>query len=162
MNTISINEIIIPEEFINNPPNDRKIQLVTEYYNKHNELDKPVIVENLQNKVLTNNYVRYFVAKEKSLEKIPYMTVEEYKESESHPEVSYICGVFSGNSKEYIWKNLWDFDFNVGDKALVKSGKRKAVVTVTKVFKSNDPVYLKHKRVFKKLERKERTDETGS
>lgn len=160
MNTIHINEIIIPEKFVNHPPNNRKIQLAMEYYNKHNELDKPIIIDNIQNKVLINNYVRYLVAKEKGLEEIPYMTVEEYKEP--HLEVSYICGVFSNNSKEYIWKNLWDFDFNIGDKALVKSQKRKAVVTVTKVFKSNDPSYLKHKKVFKKLERKERTDETGS
>lgn len=164
MNTININEIIIPEEFINSCTNENKIQAAMEYYEKHNELDKPVVIKDIKSKELVNNYVRYLVAKQKGLSEIPYLTEEEYEKiyHDINKECDYICGVFKNNQKEYVWKNPKGIDFEVGDKALVKSEKSKAVVTVTKVFKTDNPTYLKHKKVFKKLKRKEYSNESGN
>lgn len=160
MNTIKINNIIIPNKFLKSNPSKNKIQFIMEYYNKYNKLDKPIVIN--EENILVNNYIRYLVAKEKGLEEIPYLLEKEYEEIYPIDDTNYICGVFNKNSKEYIWKNIYNLEFNIGDLALVKSGKSKTIVTVTKVFKSNNPAYLKHKKVFKKLERKEKTNESAT
>ena len=66
--------------------------------------------------------------------------------------------MFREGGKHYTWKNPKNIELNVGDRVLVRSnnektGKKKGVVIVTRVFKSNQRSMLKHKSVIKKLDR---------
>ncbi len=153
MHTINISEIVIPDSLLNSSPRQKKIDYAMRYFKQHKELDKPVVI---QDGVLVDNYIRYLVAKKVGLSEIPYLTKEEYDEkfSSEKPVTTYITGKFEHCKKEYTWKITRDIHFEIGDKALVKSGKKVAIVTVAKVFTSDNPALLRHKIVLKKVEHK--------
>lgn len=153
MNMIRISDISIPIEFSNSKPKERKLSKVRAYVEEHGELDKPVV---LDNKILTDNYIRYLIAIEKGFEEIPYITTQEYQESILQKSTYYIIGKFRDSAKEYTWKNPKNIPINVGDRVLVKSKsvngkKNRGVVTVVKIFSSNNKRFLKHKPVIKNL-----------
>lgn len=155
MNTIKVAAIIIPDKFAS--PNPEKIEKVKAYVQEHGAFDKPVI---LDGNVLVDNYIRYLVAVEMGMDTIPFMTTQEYKEKYPKENLSVDCitGVFREGGKHYTWKNPKNIELNVGDRVLVRSnnektGKKKGVVIVTRVFKSNQRSMLKHKSVIKKLDR---------
>lgn len=150
MKVINIDEIVVPDSLLNSLPKQKKIDYVRNYYEQHNNLDKPVVI---QNGILVDNYIRYLVAKEVGMTEIPYLTKEEYQETFACDKsvVTYITGKFEHCKKEYTWKVTRDIHFEIGDKALVKSGKKVAIVTVAKVFTSDNPALLRHKVVLKKI-----------
>ena len=154
MNTIMLSDIIVPKSFVNTHPSERKMNSVRNYVEKHGELDKPIV---LDGKMLTDNYVRYLVAVELGMEKVPCISSYEYREQRivSTP-TTYVVGKFKGNDKEYTWKLTKNIDINVGDRVLVRSkcknGKNgNKAVTVVQVFTSDSPRMLRHKPVVKKL-----------
>ena len=157
MNTIKLENIIIPKSFEQSKPSQKKIDKVKEYVNEHGKLDKPIV---LDGNMLTDSYVRYLVAIECGFEKVPYITTQEYRDQSLEPSMpmTYIAGKFEGNEKEYIWKVTKNISIEVGDKVMVKSKRVNgnngtAVVTVTKVFTSDSDKMLRHKPVIKKLKR---------
>lgn len=157
MNTIKLSEIIVPKSFESSKPNEEKMNSVREYVKEHGKLDKPIV---LDGNMLTDNYMRYLVAIEYGFNKVPYITIQEYRASEIDPDrpMTYIAGKFEDNDKEYFWKVTKNISIEVGDKVLVKSrGKNcnngTAVVTVVKVFTSDSDHMLRHKPVIKKIKR---------
>lgn len=153
MKVININEIVIPDSLLNSTPRQKKIDYAMQYFEKHNELDKPVVI---QDGILVDNYIRYLVAKKVGLIEVPYLTKKEYQDTfgSAKPVTTYITGKFEHCRKEYTWKVTRDIHFEIGDKALVKSGKKVTIVTVAKVFTSDNPALLRHKIVLKKIEQK--------
>lgn len=156
--TIKISDIIVPQSLLDSKPNQYKIDNAMEYFNKHQELDKPVV---LDGNVLIDNYVRYLVAVEKGLTELPFVSAWEYKKKnpESNILLSYITGIFEKdeNKKEYYWKNLYNLPIKVGDRVLVYSHNKyteedKSEVIVTNIFKSGKKHLLKHKPVIKIIE----------
>lgn len=83
---LKLSEIVVDKMFINRPPKEKKISEVIEYYKKHGELDKPIVVsiENGKYK-LQDKYLRFVVAKKLGLETVPAEmgTEEEIKERDA-------------------------------------------------------------------------------
>ena len=155
MNIINVSEIIIPTEFEKSQPKEEKLERVRAYVDTHGKLDKPVV---LDNNILSDNYIRYLIAIEKGFTEIPYITTQEYQESnlKSRQLVSYVTGKFHNSAKEYTWKNIKAIPIKIGDKILVKSrpkhGKGNVgVVRVTNIFVSDNKQLLRHKPVIKNL-----------
>lgn len=150
MRTIKVSEVIIPKEFTQSTPRSDKIERVKNYVEKHNTIDKPIVVNS--DGVLTDNYVRYLVANQCGLEEIPCITQEDKVE---RPPVTYIIGMFRNCHKKYTWKNTRGIPVKVGDDVLVvsdtKNGRKKVVVTVVDITQSTDAAMLKHKPMIKNL-----------
>jgi hypothetical protein len=152
--TIKLSKVIVPYNFRNTKPSEKKMEKVRTYVKEHGELDKPIV---LDANTLTDGYVRYLVAMELGYEDIPYMTVQEYRDykKEEGSVRTYIAGKFEGNDKEYIWKVTKNISIEVGDKVFVESKRKSssgdtAVATVVRVFTSDKDNMLRHKPVIKK------------
>lgn len=159
MNTIMLSDIIVPKSFTQTKPSEQKMDAVRKYVEEHGEIDKPIVIDG---RMLTDNYVRYLIAVEFGMEKVPYITAQEYREQRIvNTPTTYIVGKFKGNDKEYTWKLTKDIDIQVGDRVLVRSkcknGKNgNKAVTVVQVFTSDSPRMLRHKPVVKKLRASEK------
>ena len=159
MNTIKVSDITIPKVFSDSHPKEYKLDRIRAYVDEHGKLDKPIVVNS--DKVLTDNYIRYLVAVEKGLENVSIVSAQEYRRMfpEASPTMTYVVGKFYQCDKEYTWKNPKDISIDIGDKVLVvsktKHGKiGRAIMTGTKIFKSNNPKLLRHKPVVKNLSKK--------
>lgn len=97
-----------------------------------------------------DGYIRYLIAKEHNMQLIPCVISD--KNFKSKIPVKYIVGKFD-NGSEYIWKIRNKLDINVGDKVLVANKNGSAVVSVVKVFYSNDRNKLRHKPVLQIVQR---------
>jgi hypothetical protein len=60
--------INVPEAFLRTKPNPKKIEDTIEYYKKHGQFDKPIIIG--KNNLLIDGYKRYVAAKELGLTKV--------------------------------------------------------------------------------------------
>lgn len=67
---ISLEQISVPEAFLNSHPNPEKTQQVIDYVNRTGYLDEPITI-NRDTKILTDGYRRYIVAKEMKLNLVP-------------------------------------------------------------------------------------------
>ena len=67
---LSLDKIIISEEFLKTSPRREKITETIDYYKKHGKFDKPVIVKE-KTMMLVDGYKRYVAAKELDLNEIP-------------------------------------------------------------------------------------------
>ena len=67
---ISLNQIVVPEEFLNSHPNPEKTQQVVNYVKRTGYLDEPLTI-NRDTKVLTDGYRRYIVAQKIELDLVP-------------------------------------------------------------------------------------------
>ena len=147
MTTININEIIIPNSFTK--PNEKKMEVVRKHMEKHGCLDQPVV---LHGDMLVDGYVRYLVAKEYEMERIPFIQSSDLNNIDK--PTTFIVGKFKHCDKEYTWRVPNKIKIHVGDRALVDSkyGKNgRAVITVLKVFESEDKDMMRHKPIIKKL-----------
>lgn len=159
MKTIKVSSIKVPESFLKSNPKIEKIKKIKRYVAKNGELDKPVVL--YDDNTITDNYIRYLVAVELGLEEIPFITTQEYKKEcdKSNPITTYVVGMFYNCPKKYVWKNPKDIPVEIGDKVLVHSKDKfnkkngRTVVTVTDVYKSNNPKLQKHKNIIKVVER---------
>lgn len=149
MKTIKLSEIIIPESFKRSKPNEWKLNKVRDYVGDHYKLDKPIVLND--NNIITDNYVRYLVALEYGIEEVPYVSDKEYNR-----HITYIVGKFDNCNKRYKWKISKDICIEVGDKVLVEcenlDGSNEAIVTVARIFTSNNHHMLKHKSVIRRIE----------
>lgn len=144
MNTISLNNIEISNDFLESKPRDSKVAKAVKYIEKNGRIDKPVV---LNNGILVDNYARYLAAKIVGLQEVPYVELQ---------QMSYIVGKFRNSGKEYIWKNDRNINIKIGDDVFVrikyKEKTKKTCVTVTNIFLSDDlSLYNKHKSVLNKL-----------
>lgn len=154
--TIRLSKIIVPDSFKRSNPTENKLNHVRDYVNEHGKLDKPIV---LDGNMLTDNYIRYLVAKEFGFDEVHCVSSKEYRDRKNVIEMpaTYIAGAFKNNPKEYIWRVPNGMSVEVGDMVLVRSkfkDDNKAVVTVGRVFQSDDIDMLKHKKVIKKLRKK--------
>ncbi|OAH55406.1 plasmid stabilization protein [Domibacillus aminovorans] len=67
---ISLEQIRIPEEFLNSRPNAEKTQQVIDYVKRTGHLDEPIMI-NRETKILTDGYRRYVVAKKVKMDVVP-------------------------------------------------------------------------------------------
>ncbi|MFC3882442.1 hypothetical protein ACFOU2_02555 [Bacillus songklensis] len=67
---ISLEQIIVTENFLNSRPNPEKIQKVVNYLKRTGNLDEPITV-NRDTKILTDGYTRYIVAERVKMNLIP-------------------------------------------------------------------------------------------
>ena len=67
---ILLDEIIVPEAFLNSHPNPEKTQQVIDYVKRIGYLDEPIIV-NRDTKVLSDGYRRYIIAKKVKMVMVP-------------------------------------------------------------------------------------------
>ncbi|MFC3883300.1 hypothetical protein ACFOU2_07105 [Bacillus songklensis] len=67
---ISLEEIVVTEEFLNSCPNPGKIQRVVDYLKRTGCLDEPITIKR-DTKILTDGYTRYIVAKKVKMDLIP-------------------------------------------------------------------------------------------
>lgn len=152
MKKINIKDIYVPASFRGTKPGENKMKAVREYLRENGKLDRPVV---LADNILVDGYIRYLVAIEAGMDHIPYISVFDQQKQRNEVVPVYICGKFEGNDKEYTWRVAKRMTVEVGDKVQVKSkcknGSNTAVVTVTKVFTSDDEKLLRHKPVVKKL-----------
>lgn len=151
MNTIEVWKIVVPDSFTKTRPSEKKLAAVRAHVEQYAALDKPVV---LQGDLLIDGYVRYLVAKEYEMKRIPYIQTSDLKTMEDNKPPVYIIGRFETSGKEYVWKLPRKVKVDVGDRVLVDSKfqkKNRAVVTVVKVFSSTDKEMLRHKNVIKKL-----------
>ena len=68
---ININEIQIPKLFLQRPVRKTKIQKVVNYYNLFHCFDEPVTLKSKDQKLLTDGYARYTVAKMLNIDRVP-------------------------------------------------------------------------------------------
>ena len=154
--SIRLSKIVIPDSFKNSNPVEYKLNRVRVYVQEHGKIDKPIV---LDGNMLVDNYIRYLVAKEFGLDEVPCISSKEYRDRKNVIEMpaTYIAAAFKNNPKEYIWRVPNGMSVEVGDMVLVRSkfaDDNKAVVTVGRVFQSDDVDMLKHKKVIKKLRKK--------
>lgn len=145
---VLISDIIIPDEFTKTTPKNSKVERIREYFNVYNTIDEPVTISS--GNILMGGYIRYLIAKENNIQSIPCVISD--KNFTPKRPVKYIVGKFE-NGLEYIWKIRNKLDVNVGDKVLVANKNGSAVVTVVKVFCSNDKDTLRHKPVLQIVQR---------
>ena len=145
---VLISDIIIPDEFTKTTPKNSKVERIREYFNVYNTIDEPVTISS--SNILMDGYIRYLIAKEHNMQLIPCVISD--KNFKSKIPVKYIVGKFD-NGSEYIWKIRNKLDVNVGDKVLVANKNGSAVVSVVKVFCSNDKNGLRHKSVLQIVQR---------
>lgn len=149
MKIIKLSEIIIPESFKYSKPNEWKLNKVRDYVGDHYKIDKPIVLD--EKNILTDNYVRYLVALEYGIEEVPYVLNKEYNRC-----ITYIIGKFDNCNKRYKWKISKGLHVKVGDKVLVEcknsDGSNEAIVTVVRIFTSNNYHMLKHKSVIRRIE----------
>jgi hypothetical protein len=67
---ISLEQISVPEAFLNSRPNPEKTQQVVDYVKQTGYLDEPIII-NRETKILTDGYRRYIVAKKVKMDVVP-------------------------------------------------------------------------------------------
>lgn len=67
---ILLEQISVPEAFLNSHPNPEKTQQVTEYVKRTGYLDEPIII-NRDTKILSDGYRRYIVAKKMKIDLVP-------------------------------------------------------------------------------------------
>lgn len=67
---VLLEQISVPEEFLNSHPNPEKTQQVIEYVKRTGYLDEPIII-NRETKILSDGYRRYIVAKKVKLNLVP-------------------------------------------------------------------------------------------
>jgi hypothetical protein len=67
---ISIEQISVPEEFLNSRPNPEKTQQVVDYVKRTGYLDEPIMI-NRETNILTDGYRRYIVAKKVKMDLVP-------------------------------------------------------------------------------------------
>ena len=139
---VLISDIIIPDEFMDTTPKNSKVERIREYFNTYNTIDEPITIS--YSNVLMDGYIRYLIAKENNMQSIPCIISD--KNFRPKRPCKYIVGKFD-NGSEYIWKIRNKLDVNVGDKVLVANKNGRAVVSVVKVFYSNDRNKLRHKPV---------------
>lgn len=155
---MNLSDIIVPGVFKKSKPKESKLSRIRNYVLEHGTLDKPIIINS--DNVIVDNYIRYLIATEQGLQEVPVVLVEKHRNKRlSQTEISlpmtYVVGKFYRCDKEYIWKNNKDLTIEVGDKIrVVSKDKHKekigtAVVTVTRIFKSDNPNYLKYRPVIK-------------
>lgn len=155
---MNLSDIIVPRVFKETKPKESKLSRIRNYVLEHGTLDKPVVINS--DNVIVDNYTRYLIAAEQGLKEVPVISAQEYRNKyPSQTDISlpmtYIVGKFHRCDKEYIWKNDKDLTIEVGDKIRVVSKDKHrekigtAVVTVTRIFKSDNPDYLKHRSVIK-------------
>lgn len=67
---ILLEQIRVPEEFLNTRPNPHKTQIVIDYVKKAGHLDEPITI-NRETTMLTDGYRRYVVAKQLKMAVVP-------------------------------------------------------------------------------------------
>jgi ParB-like chromosome segregation protein Spo0J len=67
---ISLEQISVPEAFLNSHPNPEKTQQVVDYVKQTGCLDEPITI-NRETKILSDGYRRYIVAKKMKLDLVP-------------------------------------------------------------------------------------------
>ncbi|MFC0274743.1 plasmid stabilization protein [Metabacillus herbersteinensis] len=67
---VSLENIIVPEAFLNSTPNPEKTQQVIDYVKRTGYLDEPIMI-NRETKILTDGYRRYIVAKKVGIDLVP-------------------------------------------------------------------------------------------
>jgi len=67
---ILLDQIIVPEEFLNSHPNPEKTQQVIDYVKRTGYLDEPIII-NRDTKILSDGYRRYIVAQKVKMVMVP-------------------------------------------------------------------------------------------
>ncbi|MFC3883929.1 hypothetical protein ACFOU2_10605 [Bacillus songklensis] len=67
---MSLEEVVVTEEFLNSRPNPKKIQKVVDYVKRTGSLDEPITIKR-DTKILTDGYTRYIVAKKVKMDLIP-------------------------------------------------------------------------------------------
>lgn len=69
---ISLDQIQVPESFLQTRPNPYKTQLVIDHVEQAGILDEPITI-NRETKVLTDGYKRYIVAEKLGIKTVPVM-----------------------------------------------------------------------------------------
>lgn len=67
---VSLEQIIVPEAFLNTRPNPEKTQKVIDYVKQIGYLDEPITI-NRETKILTDGYRRYIVAQKVEMDVVP-------------------------------------------------------------------------------------------
>jgi hypothetical protein len=67
---VSLEQIGVPEIFLNTTPNPEKTQQVIDYVKRTGYLDEPIII-NRDTKILSDGYRRYIVAKKAKMDLVP-------------------------------------------------------------------------------------------
>jgi ParB-like chromosome segregation protein Spo0J len=68
--TLPLNEIKIPPDFLKSPPRKEGLEEVIEYYNEHGCFDKPVVIRK-KDMLIIDGYKRYVAAEKIGLNDIP-------------------------------------------------------------------------------------------
>lgn len=112
MKRINLEEIIVPEEFLNSKPNEDKLKECREVWNKYKIQDRYLVIN--KDKKLIDGYVQYLVLKENNITKNIEVRVSNIsKKSFARKDLSYLHdnGYFvfgyhpnDVSKKEFCWK----------------------------------------------------------
>jgi len=67
--TIALNDIVVPEAFLEIKPNEKKLQREINFYKKHGRFEKTMVVKQ-KNMTLLESYTLYVAAKKAGLEEV--------------------------------------------------------------------------------------------
>lgn len=145
---MKITDIIIAKSFLANTPSEHKMKECRDYWNKHHEQDRYVVI-NHEN-VLIDGYVQYLILKEKDVQDVEirksHQTRKKWrrkvndldkKANYRYMPTTYIFGkhVHQATNKVYVWRvphswEEWVDDLEIGDVVFVntKYGMRPIVV----------------------------------
>lgn len=71
---IPLSEIKIPKSYFESAPSVDKLTYAREFYETYGFIDQPILLNN--NGYLFDGYIRYLVAKERGLEKVPVIQIK--------------------------------------------------------------------------------------
>ncbi len=151
--TMKIKDIVIRESFSNSIPRANKMKECRDYWNKHQEQDRYIVVD--RNNVLVDGYIQYLVLQENGIEeaeirigkmkKLDRWQRKNDDDSWDTPEyreipTTYIVGVHPNYpNKEYMWRvpNNWTWvseNLQVGDLVFCRTKRSNAApVIITKI-----------------------------
>lgn len=74
---IPLASVIVSSDLRATPPKERKVRAVMEFYAKHGQLDKPIVVRPFDDGYyLQDKYLRFFVAEQLGLDEIPAIIIQ--------------------------------------------------------------------------------------
>lgn len=164
MKKIKLSEIKITRGFAETTPNPEKVQKCREYYVKHQEQIKPIVVDHKN--ILRDGYIQYLILKENNVEEVTIIRKKKNKRAKECNHIhsyddaptTYIFGVHpnSNCTKEFCWQvpanwGTWVDNIEISDTVLCQTKFGYAPVVVNRVeVLDKPPVKMRVKRVAKR------------
>lgn len=126
---MSIDSILIPEDFAAHPPGIEKLNLCRENFKENGFLDRDIVVD--WNNMLKDGYVGYIVLKENNIRAVSVKLCDPCRGT-------LVYGIHpGGDGREYVWRIVdvteGKENLEVGGRAIVRTKYGDKEIVVTKI-----------------------------